>query len=73
MVARNRVFATDLVTTRRFGKKPGFSRLWVGGQKPGFSQDICDSLGFGKKPGFFDFGCEWVARNRVFRRIFVTA
>jgi hypothetical protein len=24
LVARNRVFATDFVTTRRFGKKPGF-------------------------------------------------
>ncbi|MEG3860827.1 hypothetical protein QT974_17260 [Microcoleus sp. herbarium12] len=35
-VVRNRVFAIDFVTVRRFGEKPGFFDLWVSGEKPGF-------------------------------------
>ncbi|MEG3975546.1 hypothetical protein QT970_13120, partial [Microcoleus sp. herbarium8] len=35
-VVRNRVFARIFGDRRRFGEKPGFSRLWVSGEKPGF-------------------------------------
>jgi len=96
-VARNRVFARIFVTVRRFGKKPGFSRLggwpetgflpeyllrcedlgknpvsqdWVGGQKPGFCQNICYGAKIWEKTRFLKIG--WVARNRVFARSFVT-
>jgi len=40
-VARNRVFARSFVTTHKFGKKPGFSRLRMGCQKPGFCEILC--------------------------------
>jgi len=69
-VARNRVFARSFVTVRRFGKKPGFSRLWMGCQKPGFCQNICYGAKIWEKTRFLKIG--WVARNRVFARIFVT-
>jgi len=69
-VARNRVFARIFVTVRRFGKKPGFSRLG-GWPETGFLPEYllrCEDLG--KNPVSQD--CGWVARNRVFARSFVT-
>ena len=68
-------FFAEYLWAPRIWKKPGFFDFdcGFGGQKPGFSQDICERPGFGEKPGFFDFDCGWVARNRVFRRIFVSA
>ncbi|MCC3470192.1 MAG: hypothetical protein JGK37_30790 [Microcoleus sp. PH2017_06_SFM_O_A] len=57
MVARNRVFVTDLVTTPRFRKKPGFLDfgLWVGGEKPGFCDRLGDNSQLSEKTRFLWF------------------
>jgi hypothetical protein len=58
-----------LVTAYKL-KKTRFLRLCVGGQKPGFYENIRYRRRNSKKPGFLDYAR--VARNRVFARIFAT-
>jgi len=57
-----------LLRCEDLGKNP-VSKDWMGCQKPGFCQNICYGAKIWEKTRFLKIG--WVARNRVFLRLFV--